>query len=78
MKLFHPGRRKRWTGSRALVALDPDRCPACGAGVVHETSHQPALLRHGGYGATTAHTLRVCTNDECRWTCAVQSQEVRP
>ncbi len=70
--------KPRWQGSRALVVIPPDQCPACGSGVTHENTHQPALLRHGGYGASLKRTLRVCTNDACRWTCEIQSQETRP
>lgn len=77
-RLFTTETRKRWRGSRALAVLDPERCPACNGRVAHEATHQPALLRHGGYGATERRTLRVCINEACRWTCEIEVQELKP
>lgn len=38
--------------STALVPLDPTRCPACSTELDRDQWAQPALVRHGGYGAT--------------------------
>lgn len=47
---------KRVGTTKALVAIDRDTCPACGEPLKTVTSHQAALLRHGGYGGNhTGH-----------------------
>jgi hypothetical protein len=54
--------RTRWTGSRALalpLVTDNGTCRIC---EVRRTVawQQPALLRHGGYGATEQHEIIWC------------------
>lgn len=74
--LFDAERKKRWTGSRALVLLDTSTCPLCDAELEEVESHQPALLRHAGYGATVRTLHRFCL--PCRWGYEAERQEVRP
>lgn len=69
-------RRSPWTGSRALVAVDPDRCPVCGAGLTTERVVEEPLLRHGGYGAARAVTVRRCA--PCRYLGGSAVDERRP
>lgn len=59
-----------------LVPLDPTACPDCGAPLDEITSGQPALLRHGGYGATIQQTIRYCLS--CLYSLHVETLEVRP
>lgn len=35
-----------------LAVLDLTRCPECSGPLAQHTVAEPALLRHGGYGAT--------------------------
>lgn len=58
-----------------LVAIPADRCPACGAGTHDTPVEQPALLRHGGYGATRRTVLRSC---RCGWMLLAEVSEVWP
>ena len=62
----------------ALVAVDG--CPECdnidGHGLVTQVIREPALFRHGGYGATRQTTVYVCF--DCRWSRVAEIQEVRP
>lgn len=69
-------RRKGTT--TALVALDPKLCPTCGDDVMHVTTCQPALLRHGGYGATLEVVTAHCWNDACRWMMQLRQTEISP
>lgn len=69
-------RRPKWTGSVALVILDRDHCLRCRSETVERRVAQPALLRHGGYGATKKTTFRFCP--ECRWFFISDVTEVRP
>lgn len=48
----------------ALDTLDPAVCPDCGADLRTLNWGQPALFKHGGYGATTATERRHCP---CSW-----------
>ena len=64
--------------TKALVAVEPDICPACGDPLKTTTSHQAALLRHGGYGATTRIITLHCTGKECRWHTQSEQTEVNP
>lgn len=75
-QLFETVRKARWEGSRALVLLDTAVCPLCGAALTEVESFQDALLRHGGYGATTRTVHRFCV--PCRWGYDAERQEVRP
>lgn len=47
-----------------IATLDPTICPDCGQPVRDLTWSQPALVRHGGYGATETTTRRYC---RCGW-----------
>lgn len=75
MSLFERQRRKRWTGGRALVPLDPDLCPACGQPTDTETTVEMALVRHGGYGADRSTTRRHCP---CGWSLLAVTVETNP
>lgn len=71
-------RRDRYTGSLALVHVPTDSsCPRCGQPTHDETFWEPALLRHGGYGATRRTITRTCTGD-CPWSVTVEVTEERP
>lgn len=59
----------------ALILLDPTACPDCAAPLLIEVVDQPALLRHGGYGATHCRTVRFCG---CGYLIEARSQERRP
>lgn len=74
-RLLDVERKERWTGSRELVPVPRDACPSCGCDTSTTTVAQPALFRHGGYGATLASTIRRCP---CGWGLEAQRQEVRP
>jgi hypothetical protein len=60
----------------ALLPIDPDACPQCGSGALKWTVHQPALLRHGGYGGTRRTVEVVC--GECGWSLTREVSEVAP
>lgn len=50
---------EQWTGSRALIPTSSIICHWCGPTFdVYYT--QPALFRHGGYGATEGRRVRSC------------------
>jgi len=68
-------RRHRWTGTLAIERRQPG-CPECGGPLVSVTAHQPALFRHGGYGATRRTTWTACPH--CRWSLEAAVDEVRP
>jgi len=75
-RLIDVAPKVRWAGSRALVPIDRSACPMCG-GALHEvTMDQPALFRHGGYGATTETHSVFCL--PCGWGLTVSTTEVRP
>lgn len=74
-RLFDVARKDRWTGSRALVPLPADICPACGEPLDSETVDQRPLLRHGGYGAAQRTTMRHC---RCGWRLQSERSEVKP
>lgn len=44
----------------ALVALSPELCPDCGNELMPYQVDQPALFKHGGYGATDRTVLVIC------------------
>ena len=60
----------------ALALIPHDNCPDCGAILRTRTVAEPALLRHGGYGATRETTTRVC--DVCGWSHVPAAGEVAP
>jgi endogenous inhibitor of DNA gyrase (YacG/DUF329 family) len=59
-----------------LATTDPARCPACGAEVTDEQVDQPALIRHGGYGATRRTVTRHCPG--CGYSLNHTTSETRP
>ena len=67
--------RRTWAGGRYVVALPRDRCPVDQLPLVVSSVAQPALFRHGGYGATWTTTYRSC---RCGWRLVAQGQETRP
>lgn len=67
-------RRRR---SRVLALRDPG-CPECGHSLAEHTVDQPALLVHGGYGATRRTTWSICANRDCRYAHQRAVDEVRP
>lgn len=84
MSLFDPPpKKKRWTGSRALVPVEPGVCPVCGTELVTERLHEPALIRHGGYGATRRTERAYCPHKHpdgtlCGWVLLREVTEERP
>lgn len=74
--LFDAPAKQRWTGSRALVPFVRDSCPQCGGALHSITAAQPALFRHGGYGADLVSTIRWCPTDG--WRIEVERQERNP
>lgn len=74
-RLFDVARKTRWSGSRALVPLDPERCPSCGAGLDLDVVAQGALFFHGGYGAAELTVTRHC---RCGWRLEAERSETRP
>lgn len=68
--------KQRLTTCTAIVVVPNDRCHHCGTPVDEESFDQPALLRHGGYGATHRTTFILCPS--CDWSQVLQTQEVRP
>jgi predicted RNA-binding Zn-ribbon protein involved in translation (DUF1610 family) len=56
--------------------VDLDRCPTCGTALGDQTVTEPALLRHGGYGASRETTVTACPG--CGWHITRQINEVRP
>lgn len=65
-----------WTGSTALVPWTPGKCPQCaGEGLETLTLGEPALFRHGGYGATRETVLEL---HACGYRREVRTTEVNP
>lgn len=78
-RLFDVDDVERRVGTtKALEAIDPNACPACGWPLKSVESRQPALLRHGGYGATMRVTTLHCSSDECHWHRQSEQTEVNP
>lgn len=48
-----------------LVPLPRLVCLSCGGTVVEMVETQPALVRHGGYGATRETRFVVCADETC-------------
>lgn len=76
-RLFDVAHKHRWTGSRALVPISPNRCPSCGFVTDTTAIGQLSLFLHGGYGATEETTRRYCHG--CGWSmvAAVNSRNPR-
>jgi len=52
------------------------RCPDCDTVLDLVHFDQPAVVRHGGYGATVRTVLRSCP--KCGWKLVAERGEVRP
>jgi hypothetical protein len=64
------------SGTTTLAVLPADNCPDCGRPFeAHTAWEQPALVRHGGYGANARTVLRHCP---CGYRLIVEHGEVRP
>ena len=63
---------------RELVPLARHACHRCGGPIKLTTFTEPALLRHGGYGADRATTFEVCTNRKCKAVRLVEVAEQNP
>lgn len=61
----------------ALVHVNADRCPNCAAGTCDTGFTQPALFRHGGYGADRHTVVRHCARF-CGWHVTRHVGEQRP
>lgn len=59
-----------------LVIIPADGCPACGSTTTSTEWHEPALVRHGGYGATRSTVLRTCPR--CDWALVSEISETAP
>lgn len=70
--------RRPTTRCTDLVPLPRDDCLACGGPTTVESVGQPALFRHGGYGATRMETFAICLARACRAVRLVRTVEVRP
>ena len=64
-----------WGGSYA-IAVRPDGCHQCGGPLTTQAAGQPALFRHGGYGATVTTMRRWCPT--CGWDAGDHRTETRP
>ena len=80
MSLFDAREPKppKWAGERLPVAMPSDVCPRCDLALVEAGMDAPALIRYGGYGATTANRVRLCPDRECGYVGGSDSTEVRP
>lgn len=76
-KLFEVEQRPKWEGGRALELAPRDPCPRCGKPTHEQTMEEPALLRHGGYGAMRFTRQVVCVRG-CGWFLTLEQTEVRP
>lgn len=68
-------RRRRHDGPAAVVHVPAEVCPECDGQTRSRTVEQPALLRHGGHGATERTTTRSCP---CGWSITSEISEVSP
>lgn len=75
-RLFDAPKRRRWTGSKELVPVDRTTCPACGSELHEERVAQPALIRHGGFGATSETTRVSCSS--CGWHLTTAVDDLNP
>ena len=70
----------RWTRPEPTtgpyVAVRPDGCHQCGGPLTTQAAGQPALFRHGGYGATVTTMRRWCPT--CGWDAGDHRTETRP
>jgi hypothetical protein len=78
-RLFDVDRREvRHGTTTALVAVETVVCPSCGSDTVRGSLGEPALFRHGGYGATRETITDRCTSRQCDWKLVVSVTEVSP
>lgn len=63
-------------GAVSLVECPPGRCPICTRPLDHTRVEQPALLRHGGHGATRIEVHAHCPS--CGWWLTREQSETRP
>lgn len=61
----------------ALAIVDADSCPDCAAATVELAFSEPALFRHGGYGAERHTMIRHCASF-CGWWIRRHVTERRP
>lgn len=59
-----------------IVPVEPGICPCDGSALVEHEETQPALFRHGGYGASARVTVAACPL--CSWYLLRERQEIRP
>lgn len=67
---------KRKGTTKALELVGTTNCPACKSTLEIETIAQPALLRHGGHGATLRTSTAHC--HECGWALTLAVDETNP
>jgi len=67
---------KRKGATKALELVGTTNCPTCKASIEIETIAQPALLRHGGHGATLRTSTAHC--HDCGWALTLAVDEVNP
>jgi hypothetical protein len=60
----------------ALSVVDPDACPDCGDELAEIGYDQPAVVRHGGYGATIRVRHLACPT--CPYQRHHETTETRP
>jgi hypothetical protein len=63
---------------KELVPLPRRACLRCGGATVETVVAQPALLRHGGYGATREVTRLACVDPACAAVRVARVDEVKP
>jgi hypothetical protein len=59
-----------------LATVDPDVCPECSNRLETMYVSEPAIVRHGGYGATRRTSVRYCV--VCPYSRHAETSEVRP
>lgn len=79
-RLFKSDAKKKAATTRCkeLVPLPRRECAKCGGPMVEAKVAQPALLRHGGYGATLVTTRLECIDSECLATRFLSREETQP
>lgn len=70
-------KQRRTLAGNLPVLLGFEVCPDCQAPTTTVQWDQPALVRHGGYGATQRRTVRHCMA-RCGWGYEQTVEEVRP
>lgn len=72
-----PKTRRRLAGNLPVLVDTSRACPDCAAPTVSHTVHEPALFRHGGYGATRTSTIDRCARF-CGWSLVRAVIETNP